>query len=67
LLSLGISCINILDEIKAMNYLKKWIILNPKYQHIKVDPNIIPDNETDFYTYRIEDIKLANERMIVVF
>jgi peroxin-5 len=67
LLSLGISCTNILDEIKAMNYLKKWIICNPKYKHVNVDPNVIPDNQVDFYTYRIEDIKTANERMIGIF
>jgi len=50
-----------------MNYLKKWIILNPKYKHLNVDPNLIPDHEVDFYTYKIEDIKLINDRMIGVF
>lgn len=44
MLSLGISCTNILDEVKAMNFLKKWIILNPKYKHLNIDPNIIPDH-----------------------
>lgn len=67
LLSLGVSCTNILDEIKAMNYLKKWIILNPKYKHLNVDPNIIPDHEVDLYTYKIEDIKFVNDRMIGIF
>lgn len=43
LLSLGVSCTNILDEVKAMNFLKKWIILNPKYKYLNVDPSIIPD------------------------
>ena len=37
LLSLGVSCTNILDEVKAMNYLKHWIINNPKYAALKPD------------------------------
>lgn len=67
MLSLGVSCTNILDEVKAMNFLKKWIILNPKYKHLNVDPAIIPDHETDLYSYKIEDIKFINDRMIGVF
>ena len=67
LLSLGVSCTNILDEVKAMNFLKQWIILNPKYKHLNVDPNIIPDNQTNEYTYKIEDIKMMNDRLIGVF
>ena len=67
LLSLGVSCTNILDEVKAMNFLKKWIILNPKYKHLGIDPNIIPDNEVDYNTYKIEDIKMMNEKIIHVF
>lgn len=50
-----------------MNYLKKWIVLNPKYKHMNVDPNLIPDHEVDLYTYKIEDIKLMNDKMIGVF
>lgn len=53
LLSLGVSCTNILDEVKAMNFLKKWIILNPKYKHLNVDPNIIPDDQSNLYSYKI--------------
>jgi peroxin-5 len=64
---LGISCTNILDEMKAMNYLKKWIILNPKYKHLNVDPNVIPDQEADVYAYRMDDLRLANERMVAIF
>ena len=67
LLSLGVSCTNILDEVKAMNFLKQWIIFNPKYKHLGVDPNIIPDNITNEYTYKLEDIKAMNERLIGVF
>ena len=50
-----------------MNFLKRWIILNPKYKHFGVDPNIIPDNETDFQNYKIDDIKIMNHRLIEVF
>ena len=53
LLSLGISCTNILDEVKAMNYLKKWIMLNPKYQMKNID-NIIPDEMVNLPTYKVE-------------
>jgi peroxin-5 len=67
MLSLGVSCTNILDEVKAMNYIKNWIILNPKYKHYKVDPNIIPEKSVHEQTYRIEDIKMMNERMVNVF
>lgn len=37
LLLLGVSCTNILDEVKAMNYLKHWMINNPKYAALKAD------------------------------
>lgn len=67
LLSLGVSCTNILDEVKAMNYLKKWIIFNPKYKELNVDPNIIPDENTNQYTYKIEEIKAMNANLIKVF
>lgn len=50
-----------------MNYLKKWIILNPKYKALNVDPNVIPDHETDLYTYKIDDVKLINNNMIAIF
>lgn len=50
-----------------MNFLKKWIILNPKYRHLNIDPSIIPDHEVDLYTYKIDDIKTINNTMIGVF
>lgn len=42
LLSFGVSCTNTLDEVKAMHYLKQWLLFNPKYKDIQFDPNIIP-------------------------
>lgn len=50
-----------------MNYIKKWIILHPKYKQYKVDPNIIPENALNEETYKIEDIKAMNETMVHVF
>lgn len=42
LLSLGVSCTNVLDEVKAMNFLKRWLMLNPKYKMEGIN-GIIPD------------------------
>ena len=66
LLSLGVSCANTLDEVKAMNFLKRWIMLNPKYQ-IKGIDHIIPDEVVNQPNYRIEDIKRINDSLIRVF
>lgn len=66
LLSLGVSCTNILDEVKAMNYLKRWLMLNPKYQMQGID-NIIPDDKINQPTYKIEQIKQINAQLISVF
>ncbi len=37
LLALGISCTNTLDEVRAMSFLKQWMIKNPKYQNINLN------------------------------
>ena len=66
MLSLGVSCANTLDEVKAMNFLKRWIMLNPKYQ-IKGIDQIIPDEVANQPNYRIEDIKRINDQLIRVF
>lgn len=66
MLSLGVSCANTLDEVKAMNFLKRWIMLNPKYQ-IKGIDQIIPDEVANQPNYRIEDIKKINDQLIRVF
>lgn len=49
-----------------MNYLKRWIILNPKYK-IQGIENIIPDDMVNLPTYKIEDIKNINNSLIKVF
>jgi hypothetical protein len=49
-----------------MNYLKRWIILNPKYK-IQGIENIIPDDMINLPTYKIEDIKNINSSLIKVF
>jgi len=35
-----------------MNYLKKWIMLNPKYQMKDIN-HIIPDEMTNLPTYKV--------------
>lgn len=65
LLALGISCTNILDETRAMDYLKQWIMNNKNYEFIKIDPNIIPATGPDGFT--IDEIKEMNIRMLTVF
>ena len=66
LLSLGVSCTNVLDEVKAMNYLKRWIMLNPKYRMEQV-AGIIPENMVDLPSYKVEDIRNINEQLIGAF
>jgi peroxin-5 len=66
LLSLGISCTNTLDEVKAMNFLKRWLMLNPKYQMKGID-NIIPDSMVNQPTYKVEEIKMVNDALIKAF
>lgn len=66
LLSLGVSCTNVLDEVKAMNFLKRWIMLNPKYKLQGID-QIIPDDMVNLPTYKTEDIKNINDSLIKVF
>lgn len=67
LLSLGVSCTNTLDEVKAMNYLKKWMINNPKFKAIGINPNVIPDEIANQYSFEIDDIKKMNNQMIDIF
>lgn len=67
LLSLGVSCANTLDEVKAMYYLKQWMLYNPKYKSIKFDPQVIPDNIQDQITFSMEDVKSMNQNLISVF
>jgi peroxin-5 len=52
LLSLGVSCANTLDEVKAMNFLKRWLMLNPKYKMTGID-HIIPDEVVNQPTYKV--------------
>mmetsp|Transcript_14435 Transcript_14435/g.12244 ORF Transcript_14435/g.12244 Transcript_14435/m.12244 type:complete len:86 (+) Transcript_14435:1202-1459(+) len=47
LLTLGVSCTNILDEVQAMNHLKNWMLNNEKYKSLNLDPKIIPENSHD--------------------
>jgi hypothetical protein len=49
-----------------MNYLKRWVMLNPKYKVQGID-HIIPDIMVNEPTYKTEDIKNINEQLIKVF
>jgi peroxin-5 len=66
LLSLGVSCANTLDEVKAMNFLKRWLMLNPKYKMTGID-QIIPDEMINQPTYKVEEIKSVNDQLIRAF
>jgi peroxin-5 len=67
LLALGISCTNILDEVKAMNFLKQWMMKNPKYNSLlEIDPNIVPDDQT-IYDFSMDQIKQMSFRMLSLY
>lgn len=66
LLSLGVSCTNVLDEVKAMNFLKRWLMLNPKYKMEGI-AGIIPEEMVNLPTYKVEEIKMMNDQLIKVF
>ncbi len=38
---LSISCTNVLDDVKSLNFLKLWMLNNKLYAHL-MDPGIIP-------------------------
>jgi peroxin-5 len=64
-LSLGVSCTNTLDETRAMNYLNKWLLFNPKYQALKVNPQIIPPHKLETNSgFTTEEIKRYNQELI---
>jgi peroxin-5 len=66
LLALGISCTNTLDELKAMNFLKMWLLHNQTYAGaIQIDPMLIPSDQTSNFT--TEEIRAMNAQMIDVF
>jgi len=44
LLLLGVSCTNTLDEVQAMHHLKNWLLINPKFSAVKVNPDLFPES-----------------------
>lgn len=42
-------------------------MFNPKYQGLKFDPNIIPEDLVNQPTFKIDDIKRMNQDLISVF
>jgi peroxin-5 len=49
-----------------MNFLKRWLMLNPKYQMTGID-SIIPDELANQPTYKVEEIKRINDSLIKAF
>ena len=43
LISLGVSCVNTLNEKEALSYLKCWLTKNPKY-NIEIDDDLINED-----------------------
>ena len=66
LLSLGISCTNILDEVKAMNFLSIWMKNNKLYQSLNLNTDIIPQNRL-YDDFKIEEIKDMNSHLLQMF
>ncbi|EGR28043.1 hypothetical protein IMG5_184450 [Ichthyophthirius multifiliis] len=66
-LALGVSCTNILDEVKAMNFLKQWYIISPLQQDLPISDNIIPQKNKEYDDYTIEEIKAMNFNMLQAF
>lgn len=49
-----------------MNFLKRWLMLNPKYKMTGID-HIIPDEMVNQPTYKVEEIKMVNDQLIRAF
>lgn len=60
LYNLGISCTNILDEVKAMNYLAQW--LNIAFPGVPIDRGMFKES-----SYQLEDVRQMNHVMITQF
>ena len=66
LLALGISCTNILDEVKAMDFLEQWMRNNKLYQHLALNTDVVPKNRL-YDDFKIEEIKEINVTMLKMF
>eukprot|EP01016_Furgasonia_blochmanni_P050659 TRINITY_DN785_c0_g8_i1.p1 TRINITY_DN785_c0_g8~~TRINITY_DN785_c0_g8_i1.p1 ORF type:complete len:741 (-),score=247.46 TRINITY_DN785_c0_g8_i1:79-1968(-) len=67
LLTLGVSCTNILDEVKAMNFIKIWLLSNPNYANKGlVDPNLISEEKLEG-DWDVKEIKQINETLLDAF
>lgn len=49
-----------------MNFLKRWLMLNPKYKVTGIE-QIIPEDMVNQPTYKVEEIKRVNDSLIRVF
>lgn len=66
LLALGISCTNILDEVKAMDFLCQWMRNNKNYESLHFNTDIVPQNRL-YDDFKIEEIKDINSTMLKMF
>ncbi len=60
LYNLGISCTNILDEVKAMHYLAQW--LNIAHPGVPIDTSMFQES-----SYQLEEVRQMNHVMISQF
>ncbi len=66
LLALGISCTNILDEVKAMDFLSQWMKNNKLYQPLNFNTDVVPQNRL-YDDFKIEEIKEINGNILQMF
>eukprot|EP01017_Pseudomicrothorax_dubius_P007983 TRINITY_DN12582_c0_g1_i1.p1 TRINITY_DN12582_c0_g1~~TRINITY_DN12582_c0_g1_i1.p1 ORF type:complete len:661 (-),score=173.37 TRINITY_DN12582_c0_g1_i1:114-2096(-) len=64
-LALGVSCTNILDEVRAMHHLNKYLLFNKKYAAIGINPQIVTMRQVDEYS--IEEVKRYNDELLMYF
>jgi peroxin-5 len=65
-LALGVSCTNILDEVKAMNFLKHWYMISELQKQMPISPQLVPEDK-EYSEYSLEEIKAINRNMLEAF
>ncbi|KAL4481441.1 hypothetical protein ABPG74_007530 [Tetrahymena malaccensis] len=65
-LALGVSCTNILDEVKAMGFLKQWYLISDMQKAFPISADIVPDDKV-YSEFSTEDIKNINKNMLDAF
>ena len=65
-LALGVSCTNILDEVKAMNFLKHWYMISELQKQMPINPQLVPEDK-EYSEFSLEEIKAINRNMLDAF